>query len=103
MNGQVGKDPPLFGHKPDSPKGDLMGLLASHFHPFVPYRPACRQSLAHDRPERGRFPHSVSAQKGYDLSLIYLEGNIEKDVAFSVVSVYLTKFQHLYYLQGRLP
>jgi hypothetical protein len=91
VNGQVGKDPTFIGHKPDSRKSDLMGLFVSHFHPFVPYRPAYRRSQAHNRPERGRFAHAVSAQKGYDLSLAYLQRNIEKNMAFPVVCIDLTK------------
>jgi len=80
--------------KPDSRKGDLMGPFARQFFPFVAYRPAFRRRQSHDCPVRRGFPHAVSAEKGYDHSLPYLQRDVEKDVAFPVVSIDFTDLQH---------
>src|SRR4030042_7013971 len=103
VNGQVWKDPPLLRHKANSFHSNLMGFLAGNFHSFVLNRPACSRSQAHNGPEGGGFPHAVTAQKTHHLSLPYLEDNIEKDGAFSIVRIDLAKFQHLNCLRGRLP
>jgi hypothetical protein len=64
-----------------------MGFFTGHLHPFVLYRPAYRRSQAHNRPERGRFTHAVSAQKRYDLSPAYLQRNIEKNMALPIIGI----------------
>src|SRR5262249_26239005 len=74
-DGEIGKDPAIFGDERDSLPRDDVRRLAGHVLAAQHHAPTPGSEQTHDRQDRRRLPGAVTPEQGYDLTRIQGQRN----------------------------